>query len=217
MRLKCWPCNTEKRNDCFTDKDIKKVLMKGRPPFHFFNPKLIISTLVLHAQGNDGSSLPWEVSMLLSPLTSLCLFLTQITLNWVRTTNTPPMTPHRHEVQPNWTDLSDWGCGARRPIHIPPLPPWSVTEESRGQHAQRKGQRLLLKQKHSLTKELSLPRLADMEREKVWQYANLCALKWWALAPKTKKQPAFHPYPKQHPSSGIKAWSTAAFSDAKSF
>lgn len=45
-------------NYSFIDKDIKKALMKGRQSFHFFNPKLIIPTLVLHARGKDGSLLP---------------------------------------------------------------------------------------------------------------------------------------------------------------
>lgn len=67
--------------------------------------------------------------------------------NWVRWTNAPRMTRHRQGVQPNWTDLSDWGCGVKQPAHALTLPRWTVTEESREvSAAQRKREwRLLFK------------------------------------------------------------------------
>lgn len=117
MLLKCCPALAEKNSEMILSwtKTSKKALMKGRQSFHFFNPKLIIPTPVLHAQGKDGSLLPWEVSTLPSVplLPSLCPFLTQMTWNWVGWTNAPPVTRHRQGVQPNWTDLSDWGYGVK--------------------------------------------------------------------------------------------------------
>lgn len=151
--------------------------MNCRQSFHFFNPKLIIPTPVLHAQGKDGSLMPSEVSTLPSvpPLPSLCLFHTQMTWNWVRWTNSPPVTWHRQEVQPNWTDLSDWGCGVRQPAHVLPLPWWSVTEESKEvDTAEGKGWRLLLKADKFFEKGVEFEEGDGHEERKEWEYACVC-------------------------------------------
>lgn len=55
-------------------------------------------------------------------LASLCSLHAQMTWNWASWTNTAHVTWHRQGVQPNWTDLSDWGCGVG-----PPIPRMSAT------------------------------------------------------------------------------------------
>lgn len=181
--------------------------MKGRQSFHFFNPKLIIPTPILHAQGKDGSLLPWEVSTLPSvpQLPSLGPFLTQMTWNWVRWTNAPPVTRHRQGAQPNWTDLSDWGYGVRQPAHALPLPWRSVT-------AQRKRWRLLLKFFES-----NLKRVTGTEKKRKISMRTCVCINIMSEPPENRALTVLHPYSNQIPSSVIKAWTSAALNDAKTF
>lgn len=165
--------------------------MKGRQSFDFFNPSSLYQLqFYMH---REKTTLCCHERSPLCPLSLCCPFLTQMTWNWVRWTNATPMTRHIQGVQPNWTDLSDWGCGVRQPAHVLPLLWWlGYRGKQRGRHRPKEKVNTSLESRQILwRKQASLGRVMDVENGNEWEHAYrvcMCALTLWVNPKKKKKR-----------------------------